>query len=206
MEHFGDIAFSPAVRRHQQRRGSLDQYEAMLAARPPMGLGAAEIEFLQARDSFYLASVGADGWPYVQHRGGPAGFVRVVDDTHLAWIERPGNRQFVSAGNLDGDDRVSIIAVDYPSRQRLKLYGRATFDPTPTTEVLRTLGFEGRLEGLVTVEVVAVDWNCPKYITPRFRRTRSVRRRSRSTTASTSSRSCSQRVREIVRRRSVPAG
>ncbi|HET8618806.1 MAG TPA: pyridoxamine 5'-phosphate oxidase family protein [Acidimicrobiales bacterium] len=168
MERFFDLVFDADTLGHQRRRGSHDRYEAARTLPPPAGLGDGEIDFLSRRDSFYLASVGANGWPYVQHRGGPAGFVRVVDPTHLAWAERSGNRQYVTAGHVDHDDRVAIIAVDYPNQQRLKLLGRARFDPEPDAELLERLGIEGRLEGLVTVEVAAFDWNCPKYITPRY--------------------------------------
>ena len=96
MEHFGTIAFGPNSQSHQRRRGSYDGYRAQLAQAVPEELGPHEIEFLTARDSFYLASVGDGGWPYVQHRGGPAGFVKVVDGTHIAWGERAGNRQYLS--------------------------------------------------------------------------------------------------------------
>jgi predicted pyridoxine 5'-phosphate oxidase superfamily flavin-nucleotide-binding protein len=168
MQHFLDVTVGDAATEHQRRRGSLDGYRQMVTAPAPDGLGAAEIDFLRGRDSFYLASVTADGWPYVQHRGGPPGFVKVLDSTHIAWADRSGNRQYLTAGNLDADPRVAIIAVDYPNRTRLKLLGNARFDPEPDPAVLARLGLDGRLEGLVTVEVVAYDWNCPKYITPRF--------------------------------------
>ena len=168
MERYFDVAFGDAARRHQQERGSFESYRAADAGPAPAGLGDDEIDFLTRRDSFYLASVGNDGWPYVQHRGGPAGFVKVVDPTHIAWADRVGNRQFVSAGNLDDDGRIAIIAVDYPNRQRLKVFGRARFDAAPSDEDLAELGLEGRMEGVVLVEVIAFDWNCPKFITPRF--------------------------------------
>jgi len=168
MDHFGTIAFGTQSREHQGRRGSLDGYLDLTAGPAPTGLGPHEIEFLRERDSFYLASVGEAGWPYVQHRGGPAGFIKVVDETRIAWADRPGNRQFVSAGNLDADGRVAIIAVDYPNKRRIKLLGRASFDPQPDATTLASLGIDGRIEGLVTVEVVAFDWNCPKHLTPRF--------------------------------------
>ena len=168
MQTFGDIAFSPLVQRHQRRRGSLEAYQREAGHPGPDGLGPDEVAFLAERDSFYLASAGENGWPYVQHRGGPAGFLRVVDPTHLAWSERSGNRQFVTAGNLDHDDRVSLIAVDYPSRQRLKVLGHARWEPEPSAQLLADLGITGRLEGLVMVEVTAFDWNCPKHITPRY--------------------------------------
>ena len=169
MDHFGDIAFTPSVQHHQRRRDSRDTYQRVAeASPPPTGLGPDEAAFLSDRDSFYLATVGEGGWPYVQHRGGPIGFIHVADPTHLAWVERLGNRQFVTAGNLDHDDRVSLIAVDYPNRRRLKLLGHATWNPDPDPEVRDALAVTGRLEGVVTVEVAAFDWNCPKFITPRY--------------------------------------
>jgi uncharacterized protein len=168
MHHFLDLQLDAGSLQHQRRRESLENYDAARSLPVPSGLGEAEIEFLSRRDSFYLASVGATGWPYVQHRGGPPGFVKVVDPTHLAWAERSGNRQYITAGHLDGDDRVAMITVDYPNRRRLKLLGHAHFDPKPSSELLDRLGIDGRLEGLVTVVVAAYDWNCPKYITPRF--------------------------------------
>lgn len=169
MDHFFALAFGAEEQAHQRRKGSLDRYEHALSAAPvPTGLGAAEAEFLQRRDSFYLASTGSNGWPYVQHRGGPPGFVKVTGPTQLTWAESTGNRQYITAGHLDHDDRVAIIAVDYPNRKRLKLLGHARFDPDPTPEELEQHRTAGRLEGILTVEVVAFDWNCPKYITPRF--------------------------------------
>jgi uncharacterized protein len=168
MENYLDLAIGEGSSKHQERRGSRDAYKEMADGPAPAGLGPDEIEFLSARDSMYIASAGENGWPYVQHRGGPAGFIRVIDPTHLMWVERSGNRQFLSAGNLDHDDRISIIAVDYPNRQRVKLYGHAHFNPSPSAEELAELGFDGRAEGVMTVEVVAFSWNCPKYITPRF--------------------------------------
>jgi predicted pyridoxine 5'-phosphate oxidase superfamily flavin-nucleotide-binding protein len=168
MQHFLDLTVGDAASDHQRRRGSFDSYQRMVSAPAPIGLTDVEADFLSRRDSFYLASVTDDGWPYVQHRGGPAGFVKVLDRSHVAWADRTGNRQYITAGNVDGDDRVAIIAMDYPNRTRLKLLGHARFDPDPDPGSLEQLGIDGRVEGLVTVEVVAFDWNCPKYITPRY--------------------------------------
>jgi uncharacterized protein len=168
MQRYSDIAFTPAVEACQVERGSYEHYHQPTATVATEGLGLDEIAFITDRDSIYLASVGESGWPYVQHRGGPAGFITVLDPTHLAWIERPGNKQYVSAGNLVNDDKVAIIAVDYANRTRLKLYGHARFDPKPDPAILERIGHGGRVEGLMSVEVVAYAWNCPKFITPRY--------------------------------------
>lgn len=170
MRHFFDLAFTPDVLARQRARGPFEHYGAGTVTWPtPAGLGPDEQAFITERDSIYVSSVSQTGWPYVQHRGGPKGFIAVLDTTHISWVERTGNKQYLTAGNVDGDDRVAIIAVDYPSRRRLKLLGHATFtaDPEPS-QLARFDGLVGRVEGLVTVEVVAFDWNCPKYITPRF--------------------------------------
>ena len=168
MKHFFTVAFGTNEQAHQRRQGSFERYDTLSAAPTPIALGAAEAEFLRARDSFYIASIGSNGWPYVQHRGGPAGFVEVTGPTQLRWIEHTGNRQYITAGHIDHDDRVAIIAMDYPNRKRLKLLGHARFDPQPEPELLEQLGAPRRLEGVLTVDVIAFDWNCPKFITPRF--------------------------------------
>jgi predicted pyridoxine 5'-phosphate oxidase superfamily flavin-nucleotide-binding protein len=168
MERYHDLVFGDASLERQEARGSRAVYAAMADEPAPDRLGPAEVAFLRERDSFYLSSVGPNGWPYVQHRGGPAGFVHVVGPTTLRWVDRVGNRQYVSAGNLDHDDRVAIIAVDYAQRRRLKLLGHATFESDPSDTEVESLGVTSRAEGVVTVDVVAFEWNCPKFITPRF--------------------------------------
>jgi uncharacterized protein len=168
MDRYFDIAFSSGAVRHQQDRGSFDGYQRTSEWPAPDGLGPDEIAFLTERDSIYMASVNENGWPYVQHRGGPPGFIKVVSPTHIAWGERHGNKQYVSAGNIDHNNKVAIIAVDYPNRQRLKLYGHATFLPDPDEAVLVSLDIATRVEGIVRIEVSAFDWNCPKFITPRY--------------------------------------
>jgi hypothetical protein len=165
MHRFGDIAFTSAVQHRQSIDGSRAHYAQQHDA--PTGLGSDEQAFLRSADSLYLASVSETGWPYLQHRGGPVGFVHVLDDTTIAWLERSGNRQHVTAGNLDGDDRVAIFVMDYPNRARLKLLGHATRIDEPGDELLARLG-GGRTTGLIRVEIEAFDWNCPKYITPRY--------------------------------------
>lgn len=169
MEDFLDIAQTPAVLALQEQRGSLGLYDT--SGPNPEALSADEVGLITSRDSFYMATVNEDGWPYVQHRGGDIGFVRVLGPTTIGWVERTGNRQYLGTGNLTADGRVALIMVDYPSRSRLKLLGRATYHPDPSPELLERLGgTDVRNDGALTIEVVATNWNCPKFITPRFTR------------------------------------
>jgi predicted pyridoxine 5'-phosphate oxidase superfamily flavin-nucleotide-binding protein len=169
--HYFDIALTPAVLDLQARKGSPVRHTfgggTDLRTRPR--IDQREIEMLTGRDSFYLASVSETGWPYVQHRGGDVGFVKILDDQTIGWSERRGNRQYLGTGNITADGRVAAIFVDYPGRTRLKLFGRATYHADPAPELLARLdALHERVDGVVTVEVLATDWNCPKYITPRF--------------------------------------
>lgn len=169
MRSYHEIAFGAGAHRRQRERGSYDRYREMAATRSaPDELGPNEVQFLAERDSIYVASVGENGWPYVQHRGGAPGFVKLLDPPTIAWSERSGNRQYVSAGNLDTTDRVAIIAVDYPNRRRLKLYGHAAYVTEPNAALAAAFASDGVFEAIVTVEVLAFDWNCPKFITPRY--------------------------------------
>jgi predicted pyridoxine 5'-phosphate oxidase superfamily flavin-nucleotide-binding protein len=124
---FSEIAFTPAVRAAQQRQGSAAAYDRFLAPEAERAnvLGPEETAFIEARDGFYQATVSETGWPYVQFRGGPPGFLKVLDDQTIAYADFRGNRQYVSTGNLAGDDRISLILMDYPNRRRLKVLGRA---------------------------------------------------------------------------------
>lgn len=168
MDNYLDISLGPDEVRYQQRRNSAERYDVARKVPGPDRLGPVETDFLTARDSVYIASVGLNGWPYVQHRGGPPGFIKVLGPTTIAWAERTGNRQYITAGHLAGDDRVSVMAMDYPGRRRLKLLGHATYAADPEPWVLEQLEVDGRVDGLVTIDVVAFDWNCPKFITPRY--------------------------------------
>ncbi|ACA16022.1 pyridoxamine 5'-phosphate oxidase-related FMN-binding [Methylobacterium sp. 4-46] len=171
---FFDLAFTPSVQAEQTRRGSRAAYaSAAGGARAEADvLTDLEAAFIAERDSFYLASVSETGWPYVQHRGGPAGFVRRLDARTIGWAEFAGNRQYVSAGNTAADDRVSLFFMDYPHRRRLKLLGHLrAHEPDERPDLAERLavpGYRARVEGLVTVAVEAFDWNCPQHITPRF--------------------------------------
>jgi predicted pyridoxine 5'-phosphate oxidase superfamily flavin-nucleotide-binding protein len=135
-------------------------------------LGPEEQHFISQRDSFYLASLTETGWPYVQHRGGPAGFLRVLDEGRLGFADVRGNRQLISTGNVAADSRVSLFLVDYAARERLKILGRARMIPAGDDAALAAQLTPPELarvvERLVVIEVVSFDWNCPKYITPRY--------------------------------------
>ena len=170
MRSFGSIMFTEAVQARQEEIGSAETY-ARIAARPVDDhLGEDERAFIETRDSCYVATVNADGWPYVQHRGGPVGFLKVLGPTEIGFADYRGNRQLVTGGNLDGDDRISLFLMDYPRRARLKLLGHARMiAPDDDPEKAAQLADDGSpMERLVLIDVVAFDWNCPKYITPRF--------------------------------------
>lgn len=146
---------------------------AALAAAPGRDpLTDEERAFIEARDSFYLASVTEDGWPYVQHRGGAPGFLRVVSPTQLAFADYKGNRQMLSTGNLAANDRVCLFLMDYPQRTRLKILGHARVvdarEHPELAEQFSETETRGIVERVFLIEVIAYDWNCPKYITPRY--------------------------------------
>ena len=138
----------------------------------PDRLGPHESEFIAGRDSFYIASLGETGWPYVQHRGGPKGFLKVIDEHTIAFADFSGNKQFISAGNLTANNRVAMILVDYPAQTRLKILGRAEiFEGEPAREWIertRDPAYEAVIERAFVIRVEAFDWNCPQHITPRF--------------------------------------
>ena len=165
--------FTPAVKALQERYGSRRQYARLEGPADSLDrLGPEESDFLGERDSFYIASVGANGWPYVQHRGGPKGFLKVIDDRTLAFADFRGNKQFISAGNLTTDNRVALIFVDYPGQQRLKILGRVEiFEGEQGKEWLKKVsdpGYQATPERVFVIRVQAFDWNCPQHITPRF--------------------------------------
>jgi uncharacterized protein len=135
-------------------------------------LGPEEIAFVESRDSFYLATVNENGWPYLQHRGGPAGFLRVASATSLVFADYRGNRQMLSTGNLAANDRVALFLMDYPQRTRLKILGHARVeDARHHPELVAGAADAGNkriVERVFVIEVVAFDWNCPQHITPRY--------------------------------------
>jgi predicted pyridoxine 5'-phosphate oxidase superfamily flavin-nucleotide-binding protein len=135
-------------------------------------LGEAEADFIAARDSFYIGTVSETGWPYIQHRGGPAGFLRVFNPTTLAFADYTGNRQLLSTGNLSVNDRVALFLMDYANRARLKILGLARVEEARSrpdlAAQLSAPSMRTRVERVVLIDVVSFDWNCPKYITPRY--------------------------------------
>ena len=139
----------------------------------PDELGAQEEVFIQRRDSFYLASVNSDGWPYIQHRGGPRGFLKALVGHTLAFADFSGNRQLLTTGNVAANDRVALFLMDYPRRERLKIIGHAEVQAAKDHSTLATeLAPDGvpakKIERIVRIRVTGYDWNCPQYITPRF--------------------------------------
>ena len=170
---FAELAFTDRVKAVQEREGTRSSYAKLEGGEAHHDrLGPAEAEFLAARDSLYMATISETGWPYVQHRGGPKGFVKVLGERAIGFADFRGNRQYVSVGNLQGDDRVALILVDYPNRRRLKLLGRAraiTAEDDPVTlGRLEVPGYRAKVERGLVIAVEAFDWNCPQHITPRF--------------------------------------
>ena len=171
---FAEIAFTPTVLETQERQGSAHGYAKFLSpdAEPGNRLGPLETAFVEARDGFYQATVSETGWPYVQFRGGPAGFLKVLDPGTIAYADYRGNRQYLSVGNLQGDGRIALILMDYPNRRRLKVWGRAkTVDLKDDPELVDRLfddGYRARPERAVVITIEALDWNCPQHIPQRL--------------------------------------
>jgi predicted pyridoxine 5'-phosphate oxidase superfamily flavin-nucleotide-binding protein len=170
--NFGSLIFTPAIKALQEKYGSRRQYARMDQSGSFDRLGTDEIAFLAERDSFYMASTSATGWPYVQHRGGAKGFLKVIDDRTIAFADFRGNKQYISAGNVATDNRVALIMVDYPRQARLKLLGRTeVFEGDQARDWiarLRDPKEKTPIERVFLIRIEAFDWNCPQHITPRF--------------------------------------
>lgn len=168
-QRYSQITTTESVKRAQRRYG-VERPVAGAHTEGEVRLTERETEFIAARDSFYLATVSDTGWPYVQHRGGSAGFLKVLGPATIGFADLRGNRQYLSVGNLGHDDRVALILVDYPNRRRLKLLGHArVVDPADDAALRAQLDLrDGETERLMLIEVVAFDWNCPLHITPRY--------------------------------------
>ena len=170
-ENVSDIAFTPAVKAVQERKGSRKGYARMEEKGGWQSTITDDLaHFIGERDSFYLGTASADGQPYIQHRGGPKGFLKVVDERTLAFADFKGNRQYITAGNLTENDKAYIFLMDYANRRRIKIWGRArvVVDDPELLERLADAGYEAVPEQAVVFEVEAWDVNCPQHITPRY--------------------------------------
>jgi predicted pyridoxine 5'-phosphate oxidase superfamily flavin-nucleotide-binding protein len=169
---FLDIATTPSVLAAQAANGSGGLYDKVVAKRPSNRFSETEAAFIAARDSFYMASVSESGWPYVQYRGGPPGFLKLINEATLAFPDFRGNRQYISLGNVTAENRVALILMDYPRRRRLKLYGRIDardlMAEPGLAERLALSDYRAVVERAFVLRLEAFDWNCPQHITPRF--------------------------------------
>ena len=171
--HFAQIAFTPTVKKVQEELGSRSSYARMEDVPGAVNhqLTEAEVKFIAARNSLYMATVSETGWPYIQHRGGPTGFVRVLNESMIGFADFRGNRQYISVGNLMTDDRVSLFFMDYPNKTRLKIFGRVKIsglDDQTTLSRLEMPDYRARVERGFLIKIEGFDWNCPQHITERF--------------------------------------
>ncbi|HEY4211602.1 MAG TPA: pyridoxamine 5'-phosphate oxidase family protein [Steroidobacteraceae bacterium] len=169
---FLDIAATPSVRAAQAAMGVEHFWADFKGHREFDQFTENEVAMIGECDSFYMASVSETGWPYVQHRGGPRGFLKLVDDRTLAFADYRGNRQYISVGNTTADDRVCLFLMDYPRRARLKIFAHAEVVPLDADPNLTALvsvpGYKAKLERIFRLRLDAFDWNCSQHITPRF--------------------------------------
>jgi predicted pyridoxine 5'-phosphate oxidase superfamily flavin-nucleotide-binding protein len=170
---FARVAFTPLVKEQQTLHGSRNQYERVEQfGNAGDSLTEAERDFILSRDSFYMATVSETGWPYIQHRGGEPGFLHVPDEHSVAFADYRGNRQYISLGNLEHDDRVALFLMDYPTRSRLKILGHAEArEGVEAQELIGELSSPGArslVERAIVIHIEAFDWNCQQYITPRY--------------------------------------
>ena len=170
---YTDLTFTDAVKETQTHYGSRETAAKVEAWEvDDEHLTMREAGFIAERDGFYMATVNSDGWPYLQFRGGPTGFLKVLDDQTLAYADFRGNRQYISMGNLRTDERTALFFMDYAGRQRLKVMARSEVaDAAERPDLLEQVtdpSYKARIERVVVFHVVAFDWNCPQHITPRF--------------------------------------
>lgn len=171
-KNFAEIGFSSAAKKLQEKFGSRVNYARMERQTIYEGLTDFEENFISERDSFYLATMGDNGFPYIQHRGGPKGFLKVLDSNRLGFIDFTGNRQYISVGNLATNNKVSLFLVDYPNRKRLKIYAKAEIvELNDDREMLQLLDLETYKfspERMIVFHIEAYNWNCPQHITARY--------------------------------------
>ena len=171
---FAELAFTPLVKQHQQIHGSRPMYERVERSGDAGDrLGPDEQAFVQQRDGFYMATVSETGWPYIQFRGGSKGFLHVLDPQTVAFADLRGNKQYISRGNLEHDNRVALFLMDYPNQGRLKILGRARIlegdaEAEAALQTLRVPAEKTPAERAIFIHVEAFDWNCQQHITPRY--------------------------------------
>ncbi|MDC8103393.1 pyridoxamine 5'-phosphate oxidase family protein [Chryseobacterium sp. PTM-20240506] len=170
--NYANTAFTEVIKAIQEQQGSRDIYERMEKQSYRDGLTEVEKGFISGMDSFYLASFGENGFPYIQHRGGPKGFVKVIDKETLGMIDFSGNKQYISVGNIVTNNKVSLIMMSYPMRARLKIYAKAEVieiedDPALFKE-LKPNDYKFKPERMLIFRIEAYDWNCPQHIIPRY--------------------------------------
>ncbi len=172
VSRFLDLTATPSVKAVQAQNGSREMWESLDGQRSFDRFTEPETGFIAARDSFYMATVSETGWPYIQHRGGPPGFLKVLDERTLGFADFRGNRQYISVGNAAANDRAALFLIDYPNRRRLKILAhieiRNIHESPELTQRLAVPGYRGRPERAILLHLDAFDWNCPQHITPRF--------------------------------------
>ncbi len=170
--NYAQLAFTDAVKSMQEANGSRRSYHRMEKMNVVDGLSANEIEFLEDQDHFFMASFGENGYPYIQHRGGPRGFLKVIDPKTLAFVDFTGNKQYITVGNAQTNPNVALIMVSYPQRARLKIYAKlrvVSLEDDPVLfEQIDPADYPHRPERMLVLDVQAFDWNCPQHITPRY--------------------------------------
>ena len=170
--HYSQLAFTDVIKALQQELGSRDTYKRVEKMSYVDGLTPIESQFISKLDSFYMASFGENGFPYIQHRGGPRGFIKVIDDQTIGIVDFTGNRQYISVGNISQNPKVSLILVSYPLRARLKIYAEAEIVELGSRpdlyDLLKPEDYKFNPERLMLFHIKAYDWNCPQHITPKY--------------------------------------
>jgi len=171
-QNFTQFAFTDSVKQVQEFHGTRNSYARMETSGDRFKLTYKEVAFIQSRDSFYMGTVGDNGWPYVQFRGGPKGFLNVIDESTVAYVDFRGNGQYISTGNIKDNNKTSLFLIDYPSQTRLKVWAESTIIQADEDEELvkrlQVDGYKARIERIVIFKIQAYDWNCPQHITPRY--------------------------------------
>jgi len=171
-KNFTKLAFTDSVKKVQERYGTRKSYARMEEGGDQHELTQREIQYIQSRDSFYMATVGENGWPYVQFRGGPKGFLKIMDNTTIGYADFRGNRQYISVGNINSSQKAALILMDYPSQSRLKIWAESEViyaeDDSELLKDLEVSEYNAHVERLIIFKIQAYDWNCPQHITPRY--------------------------------------